>query len=274
MIEIIKTKHIGFCFGVNRAVSKVLKEAEARKEKIYTLGPLLHNPQMVEMLESKGIVPIDDVFKLDKGVVAFRSHGIRKEEEEYIRVKGLQAIDTTCPFVKRVRKYAVYLRKNGYKVVIAGDERHPEVKSVLSYLDNDGIVLGNSFSIEAKKIGVVSQTTLDQETLADIIKSLAESAGELRVYNTICESTNIRRSEAVDLAKRVEAMVIVGGKNSSNTTKLYNTVKKIQPRSYHIETEDEVQPEWFTGLKRVGIAGGASTPDMIIDKVERRVNNF
>ena len=134
MMEVIKTRHIGFCFGVNRAVSRVLKEAENRKEKIYTLGPLLHNPQTVEMLREKGIEPIDDVARLERGVVAFRSHGIMKEEEEYIRAKGLEAIDTTCPFVKRVRMAALYLRKNGYKVVIAGDERHPEVKSVLSYL--------------------------------------------------------------------------------------------------------------------------------------------
>ncbi len=274
MIEVIKTKHIGFCFGVNRAVSAVLGEAERRGERIYTLGPLLHNPQMVEMLKSKGIEPVDDVSRIDSGVVAFRSHGIRKDEEEHIRAKGLQFIDTTCPFVKRVRRHALYLRRNGYKVVIAGDRRHPEVKSVLSYLDNDGIVFDSSFSIEAKKIGLVSQTTLDQETLSDVVGVLATRAGELRVYNTICESTNIRRLEAIELAGVAEAMLIVGGKNSSNTTKLYKTVKRIQPRTHHIETEDEIREEWFAGLRRVGIAGGASTPDTIIDRVERRVKNF
>src|SRR5271169_2894457 len=121
MIEVIKTAHVGFCFGVNRAVSAVLGEAERRGERIYTLGPLLHNPQMVEMLKQKGIEPVDDVSLIDSGVVAFRSHGIRKDEEEYIRAKGLQFIDTTCPFVKRVRRHALYLRRNGYKVVIAGD---------------------------------------------------------------------------------------------------------------------------------------------------------
>ena len=177
MIEVIKTGHTGFCFGVNRAVAKVLKAAEERKETVYTLGPLLHNPQMVEMLRQKGVEPLDDIFKMEKGVVAFRSHGIMKKEEEHIRARGLEAIDTTCPFVKRVRKYALYLLKHGYKVVIAGDERHPEVRSVLSYLDNDGIVLDNPFSIEAKKIGVVSQTTLDQETFSEVVRSLAGNAG-------------------------------------------------------------------------------------------------
>ncbi len=274
MIETVKTRHVGFCFGVNRAVSAVLKAAEERKARIYTLGPLLHNPQMVEMLKEKGVVPVDDVFQLTSGIVAYRSHGIRKEEEEYIRSKGLESIDTTCPFVKRVRKHAVYLRKHGYTVVIAGDANHPEVKSVLSYLDNDGIVLRSSYPVEAKKIGVVSQTTLDQDTFADVVRGLAENADELRAYNTICESTRTRKREAAELARRVEAMLVVGGKNSSNTTKLYAMVKRVQPRTYHIETEDELNPAWFEGVHRVGIAGGASTPDVIIDRVERRVKNF
>jgi 4-hydroxy-3-methylbut-2-enyl diphosphate reductase len=274
MMEVVKTRHIGLCFGVNRAVSRVLKEAESRKENIYTLGPLLHNPQMVEILREKGVEPIDDVSRLERGVVAFRSHGIMKEEEEYIRAKGLTAIDTTCPFVKRVRKCALYLRKNGYKVVIAGDERHPEVKSVLSYLGNDGIVLHNPFSIAAKKIGVVSQTTLDRETFWEVVRSLMDSTKELRIYDTICESTKVRRDEATELAGQVGTMLIVGGRNSSNTTKLYTVVKRIQPRTYHIEAEEEIEPEWFKGVQRVGIAGGASTPDVIIDKVERRVKNL
>ena len=274
MIEVVKTRHIGLCFGVKRAVSRVLKEAAGRKERIYTLGPLLHNPQMVEMLREKGIEPIDDARMLEKGVVAFRSHGIMKEEEEYILTKGLEAIDTTCPFVKRVRQAALYLRKNGYRVVIAGDARHPEVKSVLSYLGNDGMVLQNPFFVEAKKIGVVSQTTLDRETFWEVVRPLMESAKELRIYNTICESTNVRRQEATALAGQVGAMLIVGGRNSSNTTKLYGLVKRIQPRTHHIEAEDEIRPEWLSDVRKVGIAGGASTPDIIIDRVERRVKNL
>ena len=274
MKEVIKTKHIGFCFGVNRAVSIVLKEAERRKSTIYTLGPLLHNPQMVETLRSKGVESVDDVFSLEKGVVAFRSHGIRREEEEYIKAKGLEFIDTTCPFVKKVRRHALYLRKNGYLVVIAGDREHPEVKSVLSYLCDDGMVFQSSFSIEDKKIGVVSQTTLDQETLSDVVRLLAGRTEELRVYNTICESTRTRRREAIELAGMADAMLIVGGRNSSNTTKLFESVRRVQPRAHHIETADEVRPDWFIGLHKIGIAGGASTPHEIIEKVERRVKNL
>jgi (E)-4-hydroxy-3-methyl-but-2-enyl pyrophosphate reductase len=274
MIEVVKTQQIGFCYGVDRAVRTVLKEARQRRTPIYTLGPLLHNPQMVDMLKTKQIIPVENISKVTEGVVAFRSHGIMKEEEEYIRNHGLEGIDTTCPWVKRVRKHALYLQKNGYKVIIAGDAGHPEVKSVLSYLSNDGMVLNHLSPIEAKKVGVVSQTTLDLETFLSVIQGLAVKAGELRIYNTICESTSTRRAEATELARTVEVMLIVGGKNSSNTTKLYTTVKAIQPESYHIETEDELRQEWFAGVKRVGIAGGASTPDFIIDNVERRVKNF
>lgn len=274
MIDVVKTERIGFCFGVRRAVSKVLKEAEKTKRTIYTLGPLLHNPQVVTELEEKGIVPVRDIRDIASGVVAYRSHGIRKEEEAYAREHGLETIDATCPFVKRVRQRATYLEKHGYTVVIVGDEAHPEVASVLSYLDNGGIVIQTPRPIEAKKVGVVSQTTQDIDTLRAVVGSLLEQVEEIRVYNTICESTYWRKREAVGLAKSVEVMLVVGGKSSSNTTKLYEMVKKIQPNSYHIETEGEIKPEWFGGIKTVGITGGTSTPDQMIEKVERLVKNL
>jgi (E)-4-hydroxy-3-methyl-but-2-enyl pyrophosphate reductase len=274
MIDVMKTDQIGFCFGVKRAVSKVLKELEKKGNRIYTLGPLVHNPQVVAMLEEKGAIPIEDVHGLEHGVIAYRSHGIRKEEEEYIREKGLVAIDATCPFVKRVRTRALFLKKQGYTVVIVGDEKHPEVRSVLSYLGNDGIVLQHPRPIEAKKVGVVSQTTQDLDTLRDVVGGLMDQVEEIRVYNTICESTFLRKKQAVELAKQVDAMLVVGGKTSSNTTKLFRMVKNVQPNTYHVETEEDIRPEWFTGVKKVGITGGTSTPDFMTDKVERLVINL
>lgn len=274
MIDVVKTERIGFCFGVKRAVSKVLKEAEKRKRTIYTLGPLLHNPQVVAKMEEKGIVPVKDIRDVARGIVAYRSHGIRKEEETYVREHGLEAVDATCPFVKRVRQRATLLKKQGYTVVIVGDEAHPEVASVLSYLDNDGIVMQTPRPVKAKKVGVVSQTTQDIETLKAVVAGLLDWVSEIRVYNTICESTYWRKREAAELARNVEAMLVVGGRSSSNTTKLYDMVKKIQPRSYHVETEDEIKPEWLSGVKRVGITGGTSTPDYMIERVERLVKNL
>jgi (E)-4-hydroxy-3-methyl-but-2-enyl pyrophosphate reductase len=275
MIETIRTGNCGFCFGVRRAVQTVLEERGGRKTgPIFTLGPLLHNPQVVEDLRRRDIIPIADITVLKEGVVAYRSHGIMKQEEEYIRNQGLSYIDTVCPFVKRVRESAMLLRKEGYKVVIVGDPEHPEVKSVLSYLDNDGIVLQNPSAIKANKVGIVSQTTQDQAKYVAIVRALVGKAGELRAFNTICDSTRVRKDEAVALARRVDVMLVVGGKNSANTTKLFHLVKKVLPNSYHIETEEELKPEWFQGAAKVGITGGTSTPDSTIEKVEKRVNNF
>ena len=273
-METVKKKHASFCFGVKRAVDRVMKEVDKENGAIYTLGPIIHNPQIVEMLKEKGIVPVDDVKNIHEGTVVFRTHGVKKEEEEHIQKKGLESIDVTCPFVKRVRKHAMYLKKHGYQVVIIGDKNHAEVKSVLSYLDNDGIVLQEPCRIEARKIGVVSQTTLDRETFISVVTGLLDGAEEVRVYDTICRSTQIRQQEAAELAGLVDVMLIIGGKNSSNTTKLYKIAKKVQPKTYHIETENDIQSEWFQGARKVGLTGGSSTPDFIIDLVDRRVKNL
>ena len=273
-MKVLKTKNIGFCFGVKRAVKMVLREAEKTRETVFTVGPIIHNPQMVNILKEKNVIPVNDVFQIKNGVVVFRTHGIKKGEEEYIRKTGLKVIDTTCPFVKRVRKHALYLKRKGYKVVIVGDKNHPEVKSVLSYLGKDGIVLQEPRKLDEKKVGVVSQTTLDKDTFVNIVKELIGGVEELRIYNTICESTSVRQKEAVVLSGKVDMMLVVGGKNSSNTTKLYKVVSKVQPNTHHIETENDIKSEWFKNIHTVGITGGASTPDLIINIVERRVKNL
>jgi 4-hydroxy-3-methylbut-2-enyl diphosphate reductase len=273
-METVKKKHASFCFGVKRAVDRVMKEVDKENGAIYTLGPIIHNPQIVEMLKEKGIVPVDDVKNIHEGTVVFRTHGIKKEEEEYIQKKGLESLDVTCPFVKRVRKHAMYLKKHGYQVVIIGDKNHAEVKSVLSYLDNDGIVLQEPCRIEARKIGVVSQTTLDRETFISVVTGLLNGADEVRVYDTICRSTQIRQQEAAELAGLVDVMLVIGGKNSSNTTKLYKIAKKVQPKTYHIETDNDIQADWFEGAQKVGLIGGSSTPDFLINLVDRRVKNL
>lgn len=273
-METVKKKHASFCFGVKRAVDRVMKEVNKEIGAIFTLGPIIHNPQIVEMLKEKGIVPVDDVRNIHEGTVVFRTHGVRKEEEEYIQEKGLKTIDVTCPFVKRVRKHAMYLKKHGYQVVIIGDKNHAEVKSVLSYLDNDGMVLQEPCRIEARKIGVVSQTTLDRGTFLSVVTGLLDGAEEVRVYDTICRSTRIRQQEAAELAGLVDVMLIIGGKNSSNTAKLYKIAKKIQPKTYHIETDNDIQANWFEGAQKVGLIGGSSTPDFLIDLVDRRVKNL
>ena len=273
-MEVLKAQHMGFCFGVRRAIDMLIKEAQKSKGKVYTLGPIIHNPQMVAALKEKGVIPVQDVSSVVEGTVVYRTHGVKKEEEEFIKKQGLKVLDAVCPFVKRVRKHAMHLRRNGYTVVIVGDANHPEVKSVLSYIDNDGIVLQSPSPLKSKKVGVVSQTTLDKDTFVQVVCGLLEGLDELRVYNTICESTAVRQKDAALLSGKVDVMLVVGGKNSSNTTKLFNTVKRAQPLTYHIETVEDIDPVWFRGAKKVGITGGASTPDFIIDIVERYVKNI
>lgn len=273
-METVRARHTGFCFGVRRAINKVLQTIRKKEGPLYTVGPIIHNPQMVEALRSQGVVPVEDVRQIREGTVVLRTHGIMKDEEEYLRSGGLAVIDATCPFVKKVRERAVSLDKQGYMVVIVGDEHHPEVKSVLSYLHNGGMVMQKAAPLSAKKVGVVSQTTLDRETFFAVVKGLVEGAEELRAYNTICESTGMRQKEAAALAATVDAMLVVGGRNSSNTTKLLKVVRSVQPNSHHIETAEEVEAGWLRGARRVGITGGASTPDDIIDLVERRIKNF
>ena len=273
-MKVLRANHMGFCFGVRRAVDMILREALKAEGTVYTLGPIIHNPQMVRFLEGKGVVAIDNVGHVREGTVVLRTHGVKKDEEEQLRRRGLRIIDATCPFVKRVRQKAVYLRKNGYVVVIIGDKDHPEVKSVLSYIDNDGIVLQNPVLLQSKKVGVVSQTTQDHETFCRVTCGLVGGPGEIRVFNTICESTSVRQKDAVDLAGRVDVMLVVGGRNSANTSKLYTLVREVQPESYHIETTEDIGREWINGNMTVGITGGASTPDFIIDAVEAHVNKL
>jgi (E)-4-hydroxy-3-methyl-but-2-enyl pyrophosphate reductase len=273
-MEVIRSRHTGFCFGVKRAVDRVLKEITMRGGEVYTIGPIIHNPQMVRALMEKGVVPIEDVRSVESGTVVYRTHGISKEDEEYVAAKGLRAIDVICPFVKRVRQSAVRLRREGYRVVLVGDQYHPEIKSVLSYLDNDAIVLDAPASVHAKKVGVVSQTTFDNETFVRVVSALLVETEELRAYNTICKSTETRQGEAAGLAKTVDVMIVVGGRDSSNTKKLYAIARQWQPNTYHVETEEALREEWFSNAHTVGIAGGSSTPEHIIDSVDRRVKNF
>ncbi|MCS7280623.1 MAG: 4-hydroxy-3-methylbut-2-enyl diphosphate reductase [Desulfobacterota bacterium] len=272
-MEIVRANNSGFCFGVRRAVDMVSRLLEKKEGPIYTIGPIIHNPDMVRLLEEKGVIPVEDVKEVVRGTVVFRTHGILKEEEDYIRSKRIKAIDATCPFVKRVRKEACKLKKSGYKVVIVGDREHQEVKSILSYVGNDGIVIEHPQEIKGKKIGIVSQTTQSREVLKKVVDRLLETAEEIKVVNTICEAVERRLKEAISIAEIADVMIVVGGKESSNTKKLFKAVKNVRPRSYHVENEEDLDPLWFKGVRVVGLTGGTSTPDFIMDRVYYRIKN-
>lgn len=273
-MEIIKTKHLGFCFGVKRALDLVNRALNSSKGPIYTLGPLIHNAEVVKILEEKGVIAKSDLKDIKEGTVVFRTHGVLKEEEEYVKRARLKIIDATCPLVKRVRHEAKRLEKNGYKVVIVGDKDHQEVRSVLSYLKNDGIVIDEPQEIKAPKLGVVVQTTQTKELLKRVTEKLLDSVKELKIVNTICESVEMRLKETRSVAELVDMMIVVGGKDSANTKRLFNTVRKIRSRSFQIENERELDPSWFKGIHVIGLTGGTSTPDFLIDRVYEAIKKM
>ncbi len=278
-MKIIVASEAGYCYGVERALKMVKKALEDGKVPIYTLGPLIHNPQVVSDLSKKGVTPVSSLDEVEKGYVVIRSHGVPPEVLEKARLKGIKIIDATCPFVKKAQEKASLLSSEGYLVVIIGEKRHPEVIGLLGYAGGNSLVLENPEDIpfeilKREKIGVVVQTTQSEERLFDIINKLIPFSGELRVFNTICNATQKRQEAARKLAREVDVMIIVGGKNSANTTRLYQISRRINPRSFHIETAEEIRKEWFDKSKTVGLTAGASTPRYLLNEVEKRVKSI
>jgi 4-hydroxy-3-methylbut-2-enyl diphosphate reductase len=277
-MEIILAKTAGFCFGVKRATSMAFHEAEIGNPDTYTLGSIIHNPQVVEKLASAGVAVKKDIEEIDHGTVIIRSHGVTLQEVERAKEKGLRIVDATCPFVKKAQDLAASLRDEGYFVVIVGDEEHPEVKSIISYGGKDVVVINSPDKARAlpkkRKMGIVAQTTQSFDNLRTIVNECIGRAGELRVFNTICGATAIRQDQSREISEEVDCMVVVGGYSSANTKRLSEICREIQPNTHHVEVADELDPAWFSGAKRVGVTAGASTPDWVINEVVERIRGF
>jgi 4-hydroxy-3-methylbut-2-enyl diphosphate reductase len=263
-MEILIARSAGFCYGVKRAIKIANRTIENGSAECFTLGPIIHNPTVVNDFERKGLKVIDNISNVRKGTVIIRSHGISKEESEYLTKKScIKMVDTTCPFVARAKKLLERLRQGGYDIFYLGDKNHPEVKGLLSYIDNQAFVFSDPEEIplkDYKKVGLISQTTQKLGLLEKTAHRLLPRCEELRIFNTICKTTTIRQKEALELAKKVDVMIILGGKMSSNTRKLSEICAEVLPMSYHIEKADEIKSKWFKGVKKVGITAGASTP--------------
>ncbi len=281
-MEIIIAKHAGFCFGVRRAVNIAERAVEDIKNgPIYTDGPIIHNPQEVNRLKERGVIPgTFEEFK-EGSTVIIRSHGIPPDRERALKDKGLNIIDATCPYVKAVHEAVTKLVKEGYFVVIIGEKNHPEVIGAYGYLKDaggEGIIVETLEDIELvkdkEKVGVVSQTTQHEEFFKRIVGEISAWVKELKIINTICNATSERQEGVYELAPQVDVMIVVGGKNSGNTRRLYNIAKSLNERSYHIETADELEEDWFKGANKVGITAGASTPDWIIESVRKRIKEI
>jgi len=272
-MKIVTAKSAGFCFGVKRAIDIAFKIAKEKRQGVYTLGPIIHNPQVVAKLKEQGIIPLED-FSSRKDIQALiiRTHGIPLALSKEISYQGFEIIDATCPFVKKAQYYAKLLSEEGYQVVILGEKNHPEVKGIMSYA-NDVIIVDSKTPLPKlkSKVGIVVQTTQSLEALKKLLSDAIIHAKEIKVYNTICNSTADRLKEAEKIARTVDIMIVVGGKNSANTTQLTRLCKSLHVPTYHIETSSEIKEEWFKGVKRLGITAGASTPEWIIKEVYKNL---
>jgi 4-hydroxy-3-methylbut-2-enyl diphosphate reductase len=265
----LSKKH-GFCFGVKKAIDCVLKlEGE-----VNTLGPLIHNPQFVKELAEKGIKPVSSIDEINSKTVIIRTHGIPDKIIDELNKRNINIINLTCPFVKTVQNHAKELEKQGYKVIIIGEKGHPEVEAIKSNL-KDAIIIENIEEAKAiknyEKIGIVAQTTQKVEYFLNIAEELKKHTKETKLINTICNATQERQEAALELAKEVDIMIVIGGYNSANTKQLTKLCEAIV-ETKHIETEDDLNKSWFKDKNIVGITAGASTPDSIIKKVKERLS--
>ena len=273
-MKVIIAKRAGFCFGVKRATQMAF-EAAGKDNKTYTLGPIIHSPQVVQKLEQMGVKVVKNLDKTSSGTIIIRSHGVLASEMDEAVQKQLEIVDATCPFVKKAQEHVKSLSEAGYGVVVVGDADHPEVQGIVSYGGDKVFVVGSGEEVrrlpKMNKIGVVAQTTQSFENLKNVVSECLLRGGEIRVFNTICDATAVRQEEAKELACQVDCMLVVGGFNSANTRRLAEVCIEIQPRTYHIETAAEIDPDWFKDDERVGVTAGASTPKWIIDEVVNRI---
>jgi 4-hydroxy-3-methylbut-2-enyl diphosphate reductase len=266
-MEIILAEYLGFCYGVKRAIKIAKKNADGKS---CTLGPIIHNPQMVERLNAEGVGMIEDLDSMNEGTIIIRSHGVGPQTYEEIQKRGLNLVDATCTHVRKAQLSAKELVETGYSVVIIGEKNHPEVKSIFEWANKQAVIIENETEAEnfapCPKLGIVSQTTISGEQFNKIVLRLLDKSKDIRILRTICMATEQRQKAAMDLAAKVDVMLVVGGKNSANTTKLAKICESIC-KTYHVETAEEISPEWFNQCKKVGITAGASTPDWIIREV-------
>ena len=274
-MEIKLAKTAGFCMGVRRAVDAVLDVAQHEKgRRIYTYGPLIHNPQTIELLKNRGITAIshlEDIPDKHQAVLIIRAHGIAPDERKKIKESGVKIIDATCPKVGYVQAIIKKHTALDYTVIIAGDREHPEVDGLWGYTDGRGLIVSTLSDAEKlpamEKVCIVAQTTQDTDHYAHIVKKIKQKSPQAIVFNTICSSTERRQEEIITLAREMDALFVVGGKNSANTCRLADLSQKQNTPTFHIETADEIKNIDLTPYKSVGVSAGASTPNWIIDQV-------
>ena len=280
-MEVTVAKSAGFCFGVKRAVDMVYEEA-VKERKVYTLGPIIHNEQVVEEFAEKGVQVLESVEELEDGedaAVIIRSHGIAQKVFRQLEDKKVRIIDATCPFVKKIHRIVQEKKEEGYQIVIAGSAKHPEVVGICGWCGNQCQVVETLEEAQkcvletGKKVCVVAQTIFNYKKFKDIVAILSKKSYDILVMNTICNATEERQTEAGTIARKSDAMIVIGGKHSSNTRKLYEICKNECLNTHFIQTLDDLDLKLFQSFRSVGITAGASTPNKIIKEVQSYVRH-
>lgn len=281
-MKVITAKTAGFCFGVKRAVDKVYEQAELKKGSIYTYGPIIHNEEVVQDLAKRGVQVIntkEELEQLRSGTVIIRSHGVGQDIYCRIRDLGLELVDATCPFVKKIHKIVKEQSEQGVQIVIIGNDAHPEVEGIKGWCLHPAIVVESAEEAEQLKAApgarlcIVSQTTFNYNKFKKLVEIISEKGYDVNVINTICSATEERQLEAAELAGRTEAMIVIGGRHSSNTQKLYEICRKSCRNTYYIQTLNDLEHYSVPPVNCVGITAGASTPNYLIKEVQEYVRN-
>ena len=284
-MKVIRAKSAGFCFGVRRAVETVYEQVEKEKEKrIYTYGPIIHNEEVVRDLKQHGVEVIqseEELEALEGGLVIIRSHGVPKRICDKMDEKGISYVDATCPFVKRIHKIVAEESEKGRHIIIIGNPEHPEVCGIRGWASSEVSVIQNAEEAkeftcaENKKICIVAQTTFNYNKFKDLVEIISEKGYDISALNTICNATKERQTEAQSIAEKVDAMIVIGDKHSSNTQKLYEICGRVCNNTYYIQTLDDLDMNQLRSVESVGITAGASTPNNIIEEVQNNVRiNF
>jgi len=267
-MKVIVAEKYGFCAGVRNAISTAEKVL-AEKGKVYSLGPIIHNPGVVERLAKKGLVTVEDEKQIPAGAtVLIRSHGAASEEIAHLKQKNADIVDATCVLVKRMQQIAMQMEEQGYKVVIVGDQNHPEVRAVVG-CTKGAVVVGNESDIStigSGRLGIVCQTTQSPEFFGQMLSAIARAGfDEMKVVNTLCKEAIKRQQAAVELCRKVDIMFVLGGRESANTRKLAELCKKYNNKTFHLQNWEEFDKKLVFGSRTAGVTAGASTPQWIID---------
>ena len=279
-MEVIIAKTAGFCFGVKRAVDKVYEQIEKGGSPIYTYGPIIHNEEVVKDLEAKGVRVLEteeELAALERGVVIIRSHGVGRHIYELLDRPGITVVDATCPFVKKIHRIVEEQNAAGRRVIIVGNEEHPEVQGIKGWGDTNTLVIESAEKLddfhipEEERLCMVAQTTFNYNKFQVIVEKILKKGYDILVLNTICNATQERQVEAKQIAASVDAMIVIGGQSSSNTRKLYEICSSECENTYFIQTLDDLDLQSVSSVRSVGITAGASTPNYIIEEVHTNV---